>query len=336
MAMDPFDAPGPSAASRERLDRLRERPASGSPSPPQRAVVPWLISAVLLAFALGLIANPWFEQRVRSMLPGFARPAGPTVEAVAAQARSLAALQARVAAIEQRPAANAAAVQPAAGGLERTARLEARVDTAEREAPAVNARLETLTGDVATLRGRVDATAGVMQATLTDAASASELAQTLVLLGAVRRTIEAGGRLGVEEAALRALLGARQPQAVAAVAALGAAPVTPASLRQSFDVLRSNTVQRGPQSWWDNVAAAAGTMLHGTAVGEDAVLFERASGLLRAGNVAAARAAVAALPAARRPRWAGWIVAADRYLAGMRGLAGLDAAALSPRVGATR
>ena len=319
--MDPFDAPEPTAGSRERLDRLRERTAAPPVVRPPRPVVPWLVSAAVLAFALGLIANPWFERRVRSQLPGFVET--PPVDP--AQARAFAALQARVAALEARPATVRTTGQD---GGERIARLETRLDDVQRDAPALAARVDRLNTEVGSLRGRAEATAGVVQATLTDAASATSQAQVLLLLGAVRRTLETGGRLGPAEAALRAQLGARNPGPVGAVAALGAAPVTLGGLRQSFDQQRSAAGHAGGLSWWDSVTSAVRALLQGASPNGDAAALDRAAAALRAGNIAAARDAVAAAP--QRARFAGWLAAADRYLAGMRGLASLEAAAVSP------
>ena len=105
--MEPFDPrpdpgrpdPGRADLTATRLDRLRAGRVT-PPPPPQRAVFAWSLTAALLAFALGLIANPWFERSVRSHLPGFAPTVTPTVADVTA-------LEARVAALEARPAVKA-------------------------------------------------------------------------------------------------------------------------------------------------------------------------------------------------------------------------------------
>ena len=341
--MEPFNAPGPAPASRERLDRLRERTAAPPPRAP-RTVAPWVLSAALLAFALGLIANPWFERRVRSQLPGFAEAVPASPEVLAAQQRSVAALQARVAALEIRSKASSGAAPlvgpvPANEG-ERLARLEARLDNSERTAPASEGRMDKLAGEIATLTGRVDASAAATQATLTSATTAADRAQTVLLLAATRRALEGGARLGTIEPALRRQLGAANPQPVEAIAALGAAPVTLASLRQGFDTIRPQLggapVASAPATGWlASLSATFDSMVHvrdASPGNPTEVRVERAAAALRSGDVTTARDQLAALPAPARARATGWLTAADRYLAGMRSLAALESAALmTPR-----
>src|SRR3712207_9449882 len=50
-------------------------------APRRRAVLPWLLTAIAVAFAVGLLANPWFEHAVRGRLPGM-----PTADAPAGAA----------------------------------------------------------------------------------------------------------------------------------------------------------------------------------------------------------------------------------------------------------
>ena len=64
--------------------------------------------------------------------------------------------------------------------------------------------------------------------------------------------------------------------------------------------------------------------------GAGAAAVDAAAAALRAGDVAAARDRLATLPAPGGARATAWLAAADRYIAGRRGLAALDAAMLAP------
>lgn len=132
-----------------RLDRLRARSVAGGPAPAAaRSVTPWIAVAVLLAFALGMIANPWFERSVRSRLPGFAPTVAPTVGDIAA-------LQARIAVLEARPSAPASvAGNGAAVPSERLARVEATLDRITAGEPLEATRTDRIAADLATLTDR--------------------------------------------------------------------------------------------------------------------------------------------------------------------------------------
>ncbi len=360
MNMEPFDDAGSTAGSRARLDRLRARvvrPAVRA----ERSVLPWVISAVLLAFALGLIANPWFEASVRSKLPPLPAALGTTVVPVSqaaagspASAAALASLQNRLAALEKHPVVDTTAPRGAGGALaggagtvasattggsadiaQRLARLELRLDAAEHGSPAVTARLDQLTGAIATLSGRLDVAAQAQQAVVVSGTVVADRAQALLAVLAAHHAIDSGARLGALELPLRQQLAASYPGAVEAVAALGAEPVTLAGLRQGFDRLRPQLSDApAPASdWQSNLNATLATIVrvHATPkTSATAAAVEAAATALRAGDVAAARDRLAALPLPGRGRASAWIAAADRYVAGMRGLAALDAAMLAP------
>jgi len=327
MASDPRgDRTDLSAA---RLDLLRQGAVAPAPAP-QRAVVAWTLTAVLLAFALGLIANPWFERSVRSRLPGFAPTLAPTVAEVTA-------LQARVAALEARPLARptAATADPATG--ERVARVEGAVATLTAQQPATVARTDRLTTDVASLQARIDAGSAAATAALDNATTTAARAEALLVTGAVRRQIAAGARLGPLEAALRRTLGARAAPQVEAIAALGAAPVTPASLRAGLMALRpavmGSTRPVAARTWWDSLRAGLGGVFVQpvTATATDpAARLDRADRALGAGDVATAAAEIAALPATLRPRATSWLAAAERYQAGWRAMSALELMLIDP------
>src|SRR3546814_2330767 len=44
-------------------------PDPGVRTRPRRSVLPWILTFASLTFALGLLANPWFEREIRSRLP---------------------------------------------------------------------------------------------------------------------------------------------------------------------------------------------------------------------------------------------------------------------------
>ena len=331
--MEPFD-PRDSVRtdlSAARLDRLRSGRVAPPPSPP-RAVFAWLLTAVLLAFALGLIANPWFERSVRSRLPGFAPTVTPTIADIDA-------LETRVAALEARPAVRVSApgvADPAAG--ERVARVEGSLETLGATLPATEARVDKLASDLAALTARIDATAGGTAAALDSATATAARAQAMLVAGAVRRQLAAGQRLGLLEPALRRNFAGRAAPQVEAVAALGATPVTVASLRAGLAQLRpaltgSAAATGATRSWWDavrdGVTGLAGRQAPATAT-DPAARLDRADRDLAGGDVAAAAAEVGALPPALRTRATAWLTAADRYQSGWRALATLETMLLDP------
>ncbi len=346
MNMEPFDDVGPGAGSRERLDRLRARVVRPA-ARPERSVLPWLISAVLLAFALGLIANPWFEHSVRSQLPGVVGAPDATAPATtamsAASSAAITTLQARLTALETHSAADAAGElgdsnSTAASGVataDRLARIESRLDAAEHGSPPVTARLDQLTAAIATLSGRLDVAAQAQQAVVVSGTAAADNAKALLAVLAAHHAIDGGMRLGALEAPLRQQLMATYPAAVEAVAALGRDPVTLTGLREGFDRLRGQLTGEPPPSgnWRSSLDAALATIVRvHPAPKTDSVTASVAAAAvaLRAGDVTAARDRLAALPTVPRARAAAWLMAADRYVAGTRGLAALDAAMLAP------
>ena len=328
--MEPFDAGRDHSSAR--LDQMRSRAVPVAPRP-QRAVFAWMLVAALLAFALGLIANPWFERSVRSHLPGFAATVVPTVG-------DLTALDARIAALEARPRAVAAAgaidpviVGTGAGG-ERLARIEGTVATLGATVPAANARAGKLATDLAALTGRIDAGAAATAAALATATASADRAQAMLVTGAVRRQLTEGARLGALEPALRRSFGPTAASAVEAVAALGANPVTLSGLRAELDRLRpalgTGAAAASPDWWTGFRDGFAGLVVRPMTPKVSPI--DRAATALAAGNVAAASAEIAALPAVQRATLQGWMAAADRYLAGWRAMAVLETTLLNPPV----
>lgn len=310
-------------------DRLRARlagkPISMTP-PPRRGVVPWMLVAVLLTFALGLIANPWFERSVRSQIPGFAG-----VEASSGvDPAVVAALDARLRAVEARPVQQLAAAPAAPRDNERVAALEARIEGIERASDAGTARIDTLTGSVAALTGRVDANAGQTVLTLQAARVDADRAQGALSVLAARRAIEAGRWAPGLETPLRALFAETQGPQVEAVVALGSVPVTPTTLRTGLARLRG-TAPAPDAGWWERFSAGLASIIEvrerSSARADDPLA--RADAALAVGDVAGAVAAVERLP--RGPGVTAWLAAARRLQTGTRALAALEEAALTLR-----
>ena len=328
---DPRDTAPRTDLSAARLDRLRSGRVPPSPAAP-RAVLSWALTAALLAFALGLIANPWFERSVRSHLPGFAPTLSPTVA-------DLAAIDARVAAIEARPAARAgpaAALDPAQG--ERLARVEGALTTLAATTPNAEARTDKIANDLAALTARIDATAAGTAAVLDSATATAARAQAMLVADVVRRQLSAGQPLGPLEPALRRNFAGRAGPQVEAIAALGATPVTVPGLRASLVGLRPAitgvATTTGARGWWENfrdgvtgVVVRAAPLATAT---DPAARIDRADRDLATGDVAGAVVEVNALPVATRARATAWLAAANRYVAGWRALAALDAMLLDP------
>jgi len=334
--MDPldYDTPSLSRSSLDRINALRERPlapASGSARP----VLPWIISAVLLAFALGLIANPWFETRVRTQLPGFAASTLPTVADLEAQRAATLKLESRVARLESAPAKlvlppAALAIAPAAPAVgELTKRLA-----------TVNDRIDTVGSQVAMLTARVDASAAATQATLASAAHDAQAAQSVLLLGMTRRALEKGERLPAAvpgaEVALQARFGASHGAALTSVLALGNAPVTARSLGRDLTLLAprlTGSAVAADAGWWDRLTTSLSSIVRVRETGSAAVdpvdRIATTQAALAIGNVDGAVLQIAALPADKRRLAYGWLASAARLRTGMRALAVLESAALT-------
>ncbi len=333
--MDPIDtdAPSLSRSSLDRINALRERPLAPPPVR-SRPVLPWIISAVLLAFALGLIANPWFETRIRSQLPGFAASTLPTVADLEAQRAATLKLDRRVAALEARPAPPVPVAGVAAVASADVGQLSTRIGT-------TNARVDAIGTQVSMLAARVDASAAATQATLASVAHDAAAAQSVLLLGVTRRALEKGEKLAVTvpsaEAALRSRFGAAHPEPLAAVLALGAAPVTSRSLARDLAQLAprlTGAVAPANASWWDSFTNSLSGIVRvretGSAATDPVDRVAAAQTALLIGNVDGAVLQVAALPADKRRIAGSWLANAARLRTGLRGLAVLESAALAP------
>ncbi len=293
-----------------------DRPAYGSlsatppPAPaPSRggSLWPWLLMLAFVAFAVGLVISPWFETEVRSRLFG-AKPDRTAILATesTSQARTIVALQRRVAELER--AAGEGGSDP-----ERLARAEQRVAELQTQIGALGARVE-----------------GAVNGAAHDALTA----QGVLLAAATRRAVEAGQPLGALEPPLRARYGQSYPGPVEALVAAGAHPITLARLRQDFARLRPALASEPGRSddWWTSLKSAIGGVVAVRRAGDVRVDPEQQAGvaaqLLDSGDVAGAAAIVIRLPGSRAA--ANWLADARRYRAAQAALAQLEAAALAP------
>lgn len=320
----PIDRGEIDRASLDATERLRSR-LSGKPlatATRSRPVLPWVLAAVLLTFALGLIANPWFERAVRSRLP-FAEDVQRE-----SNAGKIAALDAKLAAIETRAGTAAAAPMPD----ERLARTEARVDVTGDQIARDAQRIDQLTRDIAALSARVEANNARIAAIADTSKAAADRAQAVLAVQLVRRAIDTGRPIGPLDAALRQSFEARYPAAVQAVSALGASPVTLASLRRDLDAMRVRPAAAGGpnqgKSWFDAFAdSVSGVFSSASATPRLAVSpLDAATAALARGDLAGATAQLRRVGDPTRPAVTSWINAAERLRIGTESLATLETA----------
>lgn len=290
------------------LDAMAAAPSSRPSMPDRRSrsPLPWVLLSLLLAFTLGLIANPFFEREVRSRLPA-------ALQGTVAPDPRLDALATRIARLEGR-----AAPTPARDLDERLARLEQAVRAGEQSA-----------GALANSNSQVDAS------------EIMEARALFVLLG-VRRAVAYGQPLGPYDGPFTALFGARDAASVRAVRDLTARPVTRASLRARLQAATADaSPSSAPAGMWQRIrtrlgslvevrrsAAAQGASAAGSvqpSMGADAAAAAEMA--LATGRLDLAIAAVARVPATTASRT--WIADAQRLAAGEAALTRLEALALS-------
>ena len=317
--MDPaFDRGEIDRASLDATERLRTRlsgrPAAATPAP-QRRVLPWVLAGSLFVFAAGMIANPWFERSVRGQLPFAGAPAAePSTEVKA--------LQARIAQLERDKTSAAGA--PAG---ERLARTEARIETSADQLARDGERIDRLTREVGGLTARVEAEADRTEAASATAIAAADRAQAMIAVLLAREAIAAGRRLGGVEPVLRQSFEARYPQAVGAVATLGAAPVTLAGLQRDFARLAPAPANGARLNWWESLRRTVQSAVTRPAGAPQAPRDAAAAALVR-GDVAAAANHLRRLPEPRPAAVTVWVASADRLQAGMAALTTLETAAI--------
>ena len=299
----PFDRGEIDRASLDATERLRAR-LSGrpvTPPPPRRGVLPWVLAGGLFVFTAGMIANPWFERSIRTQLP-FASPA-----------------------VTATPVAAPVTVAPVPAS-ERLARTEARVESSVDQLARDAERIDALTGDVAAISARIDAETGRTEAASSAAIAAADRAQSMIAILLARQAVESGRRLDGVDAVLRQSFEARYPQAVAAISALGTAPVTLPALQRDF--ARLNPVVTGARlDWLQTLTASVRTLVSQPADTAPAPHDAAAASLAR-GDVAAAVNHLRRLPEPKSTAVVAWLAAAERLQRGTAALTTLETAAI--------
>lgn len=322
----PFDRGEVDRASLDATERLRARLSGRSieaqRAPRQRSMLPWAVAGGLLVFSAGMIANPWFERNVRDALPFSKDVVGEVVEAPAVES-----LQKRLTALEAKTGEAGDAVP-----VERLARTEAKIETSTDQIARDAERIDDLTAEVARLQATIAVEQAREAAATAVSVAAAERAQGLLTLVLVRRAVDGGRTLGPLETVMRQSFEARYPQAVQSVAALGAAPVTPASLRRDFAALRPSVDGKPASgarlSWWDTLTGAITSAVSSPEGDPAPTATDAAAAALARGDVAAAAAQVRRLPMPRSQAVTNWLSAANRYLLGSQALATLETAAV--------
>ena len=318
----PFDRGEVDRASLDATERLRARLSSRPAAPPVRPVrgfLPWAIAGALFVFVAGMIANPWFEARVRNKLPFTAAVTGKPADNA-----EIAMLRERLARLE-----TPAAVPPPS---ERMARTEARIETSSDQIARDAERIDRLTSEIAALSATQEADRARTEAANANAVAAAERAQAMLTLVLVRRAVDAGQPLGPLDAALRRAFEVSQPDAVKAVAALGTAPVSLASLRRDFNMMRpiigARPTANQRQNWWETLTMTISAAVSSPAPGSPLAAPEAANAALARGNYMAAANQLRRLPAPRPQALANWLAAADRLRAGNQALTMLETTTL--------
>ncbi|MEX6723833.1 hypothetical protein [Parapedomonas caeni] len=322
---------------------------------------PWALTGLAIAFAAGLLGNPWFESKVRSYLPEALRRPAASADTSGLDSR-LMALETRVGALEARPLPSVpplpAATEPAGvpadtpapaiavgPALEqRLAAAEAKLAALEQAQSGAALQTQTLQSGVTALEGKLAQLSTRTEEGMTGVKAEADRARGFILLAGVRRALESGRAFPAAVTSLAALYGETNPD-VAALRAVQAGGPTYPQLRARFRALAPTLGQTGTpagggsSSWWDETKAAltglvqvrragepAGGSSGGASAGDALV---RADRQLAAGDLAGAIASVQSLPAPARTRAAAWLAQAQAHLAAVSALARLETAALA-------
>lgn len=314
---EPFDRGEIGESSLAATDRLRARLMAGSGQrapPPRRSALPWALAAAIAAFAAGLIANPWFEARVRDKLPFLASsvPDGRTVSA----------LEQRLALLEKKaPTAPVVAA-------ERLARTEARVESSTDQIERDAERIDRLNAEVSRLTARLAAEEARDASVMATAQGAVNRAEAMLTVLLMRRAVADGRALDALMPAAQRLFEPRNSDEVATLAALAAAPATEAALLRDLAALSRNAPASGRLNWWQALTGRIDAAFSGS-VGAGAL--ERAQAAGARGDLAAAAAALRSdTVLARDGRVRGWLAAAARLRSAEAALGVLEAAAAAP------
>jgi hypothetical protein len=319
----------------------------------RKPAMAWLLAGALATFVAGLLFSPWFEQNVRTRLPGALQT--PDVGAVAAsvseQQSALAALTARVDALEARPVGlpaadgsapplnDPAAIAGVAGGgdVERVARIESRVDAIDRSQTQVAQRVDNLSAEVAGLNVKVANVGSEATQSIEAATASAEAARRVLLVGSVRRALDRGESVAVLAPALRRQFGTEHSGAVERLIAGTPATPTLAALLRGFAALTPRLVAEpaaARDSWWQRFKASIAGVAElrrsdsADARHANALRITEAEGRLRRGDVAGALTLLSRLPRQTQAIAAPWRREAERYVAAQSAIEELEAAVL--------
>lgn len=315
---EPFDRGDINEASLAATERLRARlmspPANTARTGP-RNLLPWTITAVLLAFSVGIIANPWIEQTVRGNLPFMA---------AAAENDAGAAMAARLQALERRLPAAAAPPAPVVAS-ERLAATEARVDSSTDQIERDARRIDQLTAQISQIASRLaveEAREASLIAAMQSVSDRSEAILTVLLL---RRAVDTGRPLDALLPGARRLFEPRYSDAVAALSEYSAAPVTRAGLARDLAGVVDAAQADARPDWWQALSRQVQAVFSGAASGSATALAQQA---IARGDLEGAAARLRASAAARRdPAVRTWLAAAARLRAAEIALIDLEGAA---------
>lgn len=297
---------------------------------------PWAITGIALAFAAGLLANPWFEARVRSHLPEPLRSFGAADGTAVSDAsgEQLAQLEARLAALESRPGGSAdlqplyeriarleagqasTAPAPAFGGeqapaidpglSQRLAALEGRVNTLDQSVVNAAAQAQTLQNAHAQLDSRLTQFTAEAKEQIQALQGQGTQARTLLLVSAVRRALDSGQPMIGAVNQLSQTLGQNNAD-VAALQAVAQGAPTISQLRERLARQKQTLLAKAPATegpWYERVGESLRSLVQVRRADEPAaaVSGDAASQLatmdqrLARGDVAGALAASQSLP----------------------------------------
>lgn len=298
----------------DELDRLAARSLAAQQADSKRksgrSVWPWVISAVLLAFALGLIGSPWFERQTRSHLPPELR------------SDVLPSPDPRVDGLSERLARLETAEPP---------QLPAPLAQADSAPPVQDSRIAALESRSAALNSSIEALVAEHARTSSALAMEDNRLRDLFLLALTRRLFEAGRPLTPLEPALVARFRDSDSARLDALFAWSRAPHDRQALAARLAQMEAQADTLATQGWWERVKAGFGRLVtvRGEGVAEP-VRFEtqmaKAQDALRAGDLSLAIAALRPLPQTAAIRE--WLQDARLLMAAEAALTQLETAAI--------
>lgn len=343
------------------------RPVASEPGTSQPSRWPWVVTGFTIAFAAGLIANPWFETQVRARLPEALRGQSSSVSDQATLS-TVSALEQRVARLEAKTAAapnssdlNArlavletklgAPVTPNTGGSattpsvtpvslsnplyeQRLAAAEAKLAALEQSSAGAAVQIQTVQAMVTAMEGRLAQANAQNEGLLASVKADAERARKLASLAAARRAFEAGRPLGPVSAALSDLFGARNAD-VMALRRIENGGLTLTILRRQYRALERQVAQTNTGSWFDQAVTSVKGLVQVRRAGQaiqpaspdDALIA--ADQRLAASDVAGAMAIIRKLPQPMQVKAQPWLANAQAYQGARDALARLEAIALA-------